>query len=362
MKPSLRPSRTATIASFRETGGRIAAVLPVHYPRALFRAHGLLPVEVWGPPGARGSGADAHLQAYTCSIVRAALSFILAGKLDVVDVIVVPHACDSLQGLGSLLMDLVKPQRPVLPLYMPRGDGEPATAFLAAELERLSERLAAATAGEMPEAGTLLSAVQREEAADAAVGRLWAVRRRLPLGNRALFDLLRTREYLPAEDFIALADATLERQAASERRGVPVILSGIVPEPMEVLDALDQAGGLVVGDDFACSGRRVYPRGLSDAPFRRMAERLLGGPPDSTRGSAIAARADHLGRLCTETGARAVLFYTVKFCEPELFYFPLLRAALERRGIRTFIVEADISERLPQQVVTRVEALLETIA
>ncbi|HEY77039.1 MAG TPA: 2-hydroxyacyl-CoA dehydratase, partial [Thermoflexia bacterium] len=98
------PSRTETIRKFKEAGGKVAAVLPIHYPRSLLRAFGLLPVEVWGPPRVDISHAAAHLQPYVCSIALNALSFLLIGGLDVVDCIIVPHACDALQGLGSLLL------------------------------------------------------------------------------------------------------------------------------------------------------------------------------------------------------------------------------------------------------------------
>jgi benzoyl-CoA reductase/2-hydroxyglutaryl-CoA dehydratase subunit BcrC/BadD/HgdB len=119
---------------------------------------------------------------------------------------------------------------------------------------------------------------------------------------------------------------------------------------------------VVVGDDFAAVGRRVYPAGRSKEPLRRMAERLMAGPPDSTRGSAVAERARHLARLAQSTHAKAVLFFVVKFCEPELFYLPQLRAELEKTGLRTVVIEADVTDALPHQAVTRVEALMETVS
>jgi benzoyl-CoA reductase/2-hydroxyglutaryl-CoA dehydratase subunit BcrC/BadD/HgdB len=57
-----------------------------------------------------------------------------------------------------------------------------------------------------------------------------------------------------------------------------------------------------------------------------------------------------------------VIFYTVKFCEPELFYHPGLRAGLQRAGIPSVVIEADIGEALPGQALTRIEAFLEMIA
>ena len=47
--------------------------------------------------------ADAHLQAYSCSLVRGALEDALAGRLDFLDgAMVFPHTCDSIQRLSDI--------------------------------------------------------------------------------------------------------------------------------------------------------------------------------------------------------------------------------------------------------------------
>ena len=140
-----------------------------------------------------------------------------------------------------------------------------------------------------------------------------------------------------------------------------MILSGLVPEPLEILDTLQKAGALVAGDDLACSGRRLYRAGSSRDPLQRMAEGILTAAPDSTRGSSVEDRIGHLLKLVRDSGARGVIFYTIKFCEPEQFYLPQVRAALEQAGIRSVAMEGDLDEQIGQQLVTRIEAFRETL-
>ncbi|MFN8129009.1 MAG: hypothetical protein U0R28_09460 [Candidatus Nanopelagicales bacterium] len=45
-------TRTQTLERARGQGLRILAALPYHYPRALVRAHGFHPMEVWAPASA----------------------------------------------------------------------------------------------------------------------------------------------------------------------------------------------------------------------------------------------------------------------------------------------------------------------
>jgi benzoyl-CoA reductase/2-hydroxyglutaryl-CoA dehydratase subunit BcrC/BadD/HgdB len=356
------PRRWETIEAHQAQGGKIAAVFPIHYPRALFRAFDLLPVEVWGPPAIDPGLGVTHIQPYICSVVRNGLAFLLAGGLDVADVIVVPHTCDSLQGLGSILLDFVRPRSLVLPLYLPRGRRESDLDFLTAELRAAYRQLETST-GRAPAPEGLLAAVHREEAADAHLAELHLARRHLGLSNSDFYRLIRSREYLPAEAFTRLAQQALSHPGPPDPRpAVPILLSGIIPEPPTLLDAIADLGGAVVGDDLASCGRRLYPPGRSDDPFRRMAERIIHAPPDPMRGSPIQDRARHLLDLADRTGARSVIFYEVKFCEPELFDLPLLQRELQGAGIPSVIIEADLNDSLSGQTLTRIGALLEMLA
>ncbi len=353
------PQRKAVIQDIKSRGGMVAAVLPIHYPRALLRAFNIFPVEVWGPPRVDVSLGGSQLQSYVCAIVQNALSFIKMGALEIADLILIPHTCDSLQGLTSLLIDMVKPPSPVFPLYLPRGRREEDVIFLAEELQSLYAGLAELT-GRRPTDAELLAAIAREELCDQLSGRLYEQRQTLGLGNLDFYRLLRSREYLPAEEFAALAESALAVEAAP-LPGTPLLLSGILPEPMMVLDLIEEMKGLVVADDFAGCGRRLYRPGLSPEPFRRLAESLVAAPPDPTRGNAIGDRVQFLVEMAAKTYARGVIFYEVKFCEPELFDLPELRAALKERGLVSLHIEVDINNPLPQQTATRIGAFLEML-
>ena len=56
------PSRQEVAEAFKEQGGSVAAVLPIHYPRALLRSFHFLPMEVWGPPKVSSTFGESHLQ------------------------------------------------------------------------------------------------------------------------------------------------------------------------------------------------------------------------------------------------------------------------------------------------------------
>lgn len=360
------PRRIETIHKYKNHGGRVAAVLPIHYPRALFRAFDILPVEAWGPPRVDPTLGSAHLQPYVCSIVRNALSYLLADKLTLTDFIVVPHTCDSLQGFASVLIDFLHPKQSVLPIYLPRDQRPSDVEFLADELRSLFKKLSEATQ-RAPSNDELMQCIEREEQADDLLAELHRRRNELPMTQLELYRLIRSREYLPAETFIEIVGATLGGRPAAMGnhvglpRQVPIILSGIVPEPMSIFDSIAEMGGYVVADDLACCGRRLYAHGTSNDPFVRMAERIVNATPDSTRGSAVQARCDYLLQMAKTSGAKGIVFYDVKFCEPELFYLPALRKMLQDQGVPSVAIEFDLNDAFSQQTRTRLEAFIEML-
>jgi benzoyl-CoA reductase/2-hydroxyglutaryl-CoA dehydratase subunit BcrC/BadD/HgdB len=360
------PDRSHVMAAHRTNGGLVAAVFPYHYPRPLLRAFGILPVEVWGPASRDTSLADAHVQGYTCALVRNGLALLLGGGLARVDLVLVPHGCDALQGLGSILRDFVRPEKPVLTLYTPRGERALDVTFLTAELAVLAGHLSRLTGRPLDEAA-LRAAIAAEAGAADLAARLWQRRAELPWSDSEFYRLLRAREYLPAEQFCRLTQQALTQvtaaaaaaaaAAAQQRR--PIVLSGVVPAPDGILDAIWRAGAFVAADDTLACGRRAYPAVPAGEPLAGLAQALCHGPADSTRGSSVAARSTFLRGLVTASKARGVLFYPLKFCEPELFYIPQVRAELERDGIRTATIEGELAFEAPAQAITRVEAFVE---
>ena len=70
-------------------------------PEELILATGALPFRLFGSQK-QISLADAHLQAYSCSLVRGALEDALSGGLDFLKGTVFPHTCDSIMRLSDI--------------------------------------------------------------------------------------------------------------------------------------------------------------------------------------------------------------------------------------------------------------------
>jgi benzoyl-CoA reductase/2-hydroxyglutaryl-CoA dehydratase subunit BcrC/BadD/HgdB len=357
-------SRLDAIRAHQASRGKVLAVLPIHYPKEILTALDILAVELWGPPGPPRGPDAGRIQSSVCSIVRNALAFLASGGADAVDGVLFPHTCDSIQGLATVAPDLGGWSKPAFRFLHAHGDDRPsARRFVAAELRRLAAELAD-FAGASLDLDRLRKAIHLHRAIDHARASLLEQRIRLPLRDRELYHLLRRGEHLwPADHLAELQAAVRTLAPAPVQSGIPVLVTGIVPEPMRFLDALADAGAWIAADDYAATGRRVNrhtPRSLDD-PFEALVELAFAAPPCSTRQSNQRARADHLGALVAASGARGVIIHTVKFCEPELFDVPVLRRRLAALEIPVLLLESELETELSGQTVTRIEAFVEML-
>jgi benzoyl-CoA reductase/2-hydroxyglutaryl-CoA dehydratase subunit BcrC/BadD/HgdB len=338
-------------------GRKALAVLPIQYPKELLTAMDVLAVELWGPPGApRGPGAG-RLQAYVCAVARNAVAFVQAGGADGVDGFLYPHACDSIQGLATLIPDFGGD---------PKGGPRPsARRFLAAELRSLADKLAEVT-GRPLDPARLDWAIDLHREIDGLRGALLDGRARLAMTDEALYRVLRRGEWLwPADHLVELKEAAgkLGDEGTVAQRGVPLLVSGIVPEPMAILGTLCELGAYVAADDYAAVGRRVVRKPLvrHADPVETLAWLMFAHPPCPTRATSLPERLGYLGRLVHASGAAAVVIHTVKFCEPELFDVAGIKAHFTARDVPVLVLESELEAELAGQTVTRLEAFVEMV-
>jgi benzoyl-CoA reductase/2-hydroxyglutaryl-CoA dehydratase subunit BcrC/BadD/HgdB len=361
------PSRKEYILQQKRGHNRLSvAVLPVHYPKEILTALDILSVEIWGPPGFTSGAGASRVQAYICSIARNAMSFIEAGKADVVDGLVFPHTCDSLQGLATLMPDWGSWKKPVFRFQHPRGpERAEARSYLKSELQAFISALEKAFDRVMS-ADRLARALALHGEADGLKRELFAKRRYYPGSDIELYRMLRQGEFLWIEDEIAgLKRAVDSLSTAPVQEGIPLLVSGYVPEPMAVIETLYSAGGLIVADDYAAIGRRIAA--IPDSataqtdPLEQVVTRYLSYPPCPTRSHDTSARIAYLLSRARESGAKGVLMHEIKFCEPAFFDVPLIKKAFETQGVPVLLLESELEKTVSSQTSTRIEAFIEML-
>ena len=355
-------NRVEYIGEQKQKGRRAVAVLPVHYPKELLTALDVLAVELWGPPGPPRGDAAGRLQPYVCAVARNALAFLASGKADAVDGVLFPHTCDSLQGLATLVADFGGWSKKVFVFQHPRAAlRQSAQAQALRELQALAGELEAWT-GRALDPARLAWAVGLHREIDAQRAALLEGRSRVPLDDAQLYAVLRRGEWLWPEEHLGELRATAAKmQPRPVQPGIPLLITGYVPEPAAVLEALRDAGAYIAADDYAAVGRRIARAAAEADPWKALLARYLSHPPCPTQGADQPARMRYLVDLADSAGARGVLVHVQKFCEPELFDVPAIRRAFAEHGLPVLILEGELERELSGQVLTRIEAFVELL-
>jgi benzoyl-CoA reductase/2-hydroxyglutaryl-CoA dehydratase subunit BcrC/BadD/HgdB len=342
---------------------KLFGVFPAQYPKEILWAMNVLPVEIWDPP-LTITHANEHLQPYICSVVSLGLELIMQGKCEALDGFLFPHTCDSIQNLASIVYDYLGMEKPCYFFYHPKASSRDSSrAFYQEQLtgliSRLEEQLGPLDKSELEKRvhqGQQIARVLRE---------LYDLRARgeLDASNAEFYKVIRSGEYLHPDDFLPLLEEFLSSAKGGGSSGKAVVLSGILPNPLEILALLDELGVRIAHDDLLCCGRRLpAPTGSTHDPLEALTDSYFAMPPCTTKNSPVHARINELLSKIEQTNARGVIFYIVKFCEPELFDVPQVSGELKRRGLATLVIDCEVNQILSGQVATRVEAFAEMIS
>jgi benzoyl-CoA reductase/2-hydroxyglutaryl-CoA dehydratase subunit BcrC/BadD/HgdB len=343
-------------------GRHLFGVFPAQYPKEILWAMNALPVEIWDPP-IEVSHANAHLQPYICSVVRLGLELVLQGHGDMLDGFLFPHTCDSIQNLASIVYDYLGLDRPCYFFYHPKAPYRQSSRdYYLQELKNLADRLGEQLGPLDP--SELKRRVEQGREIASTIGDLYALRARgeLQASNADFYRVIRQGEYLHPDDFLTLVKEFLAESEGSAERGPAVVLSGVLPNPREILTLLDQLGVRVADDDLlACSRRLLLSYGNASDPFESLAETYFAMPPCTTKDSPLEERLRYIVEKTERSGAKGVIFTMVKFCEPELFDVPQLVEALKGHGLATLVMDTELNQGLSGQMQTRLEAFIEML-
>lgn len=356
---------SATIRSHRDRLGRpVIGVLPAYFPLELIHAAGGYPVQLWGA-GVAIDHAEAYLQPYCCSVARSALELEMRGSAELIRAYVFTSLCDTLINLRELYRRLF--DKPILGLSFPvTQTAEGRRAFLVDTAEEIIKGLEAVT-GRRVSSDALRESAGQFGRVRSLQRELYRLRRERPgaFKNADFHAVLKAGFFLPVDEYGRLLEsllAGLESLEAPAGRRPRVVLSGMVFDPIEAQRLFDEIGADVVDDDFASGWRTVSKATLLvDDPVEGIAAHVFGGAPCCCIHHPEKDRHDYLVQKVRDAGADGVVFWYVKFCEPDAFDRPQLLARLKQEGIPATMVEMDLSMKSVESLRTRIQAFCEMI-
>ena len=349
----------------KELDRPVIGVMPAYFPLELIEAAGGYPVQLWGN-NLPIENSDAYLQSYCCSVARSILELELRGIAGMVKAYAFTSLCDTLVNLREIYRSIFT--KPTLELSIPitrtvqaRND------YLQSVVQSVTGGLEEIT-GEKITPETLNRASKQFGRARSLQRRLYRIRRESPglFANHDFYAVIKAGFFLPVDVYNTMLEGLLQDLDKVERTAdnrPKLLLSGMVFDPLEVYKILDDSGIRVVDDDFANGWRTAAKGELKTENLAQGITEYLFNPvpcccvynPDNDRHS-------YLLQKVKDAGADGVLFWYVKFCEPDAFDRPQLMNRLKEEGIPAGFIDLELTMTNFDALRTRIGAFCEILA
>jgi bzd-type benzoyl-CoA reductase N subunit len=355
------------LARLRDEGEKPMAVFCSYTPEEILHAAGFTPVRLMGSVRTI-THADAHLQAYCCSLARTDLDMALAGELDYLEGAVFVQTCDTMMRLSDIWRrntnfpfhgDLVLPIRMGEEVSLP---------FLEEEVRRFRHSVEEYT-GESIWDDALEESIHIYNRNRRLADRLYKLRAASPgvIDGLSATAVVTAGFWMRREKHNEMLHVLLEGLDAGKAEGngkTPLFVSGSTCTTPDLMELLIELGAEVVDDDL-CSGHRYFDNYVdeADTPEEALARRMWGRVNCPAKHQCIEDRAEHLLRQVQDSGAKGVVFFLQSFCEPHLFDVPYLRERLQDElDVPSLVLETELQSFSRGQLRTRLQAFIETIS
>ncbi len=349
----------------KASGRRIIGSPLADVPPEIIYAAGALPVTILGTnqPIVK---ASAHLPDNACSLARSNLELVLNYHPGDFDGFVFPQVCDTTQHLSDI-WKMTIPSEFFASFLIPRQvDRKSARHWFYAETRRLKEQLET-FAGTAIQETTLRESFRLYNENRRLLREIYRVKREKPgeISNRQLFDLIRSFCFMDPRDHIPRVRELLNELKTTATGDEPfkrVVLSGIVVEPAELFDILDELKVSVVADDLIVGSRMIgYDVSVNDDPLMALTERHFSKSPFSPIRDVGTRLYDHLLGLVEDTAADGVVFFHIKFCESQDYDLPDLKNLMRQRKVPMIVLETEYQTAARAQTKTRLESFIESL-
>ena len=355
-----------TIHEKKQEGKKVIGCAPIFVPEELVIASGAFPVGIWGGQKVSLSGSQEYFPPFACSVVQSITELSMKGTYDDVDAIMLTSLCDTLKCMSQTIQLSAPKLQPIFIKHPQNYRLECAVEYMVKELNRVKEELEEVTGNKITEE-SLKQAIElcnRDRRALLRFKKLLAEKPGI-LTNHERHDVIKSRLYMDRERHAQLMEELnekLEEEPVPAFDGIRLYVCGVMMEPVELLDILDEFGFAIVGDELVQESRQfryMVPEGLSQV--ERLARQI-----QQIRGEAFLydpkkERDDVIAEECKDVRADAVLFSLMKFCDTDEYDYPWVRDAVQAMGLPILNLEIEQIMQSFEGARTRLQAYAEQI-
>ena len=348
----------------KKTGKKVMGYFCTYTPEELIAAAGALPFRIFGTRE-HITCADAHLQAYSCSLVRGGLEDALTGRLGFLDGTVFPHTCDSIQRLSDIWR--LNAGFPVhIDIVLPVKLNSPSAHEYLLDVFRKFRRDIEHSLGPVSD-GSLAGSIKLYNRIRGCFADIYRMRSEDPglISGGDVYAMIKSAMVMDRNELVDLLDAAvaaLKKRGPSGKKFRRIILAGGVCNQPDIYTLIEKSGGAVIWDEL-CTGTRWFEGTVPETgdPVAALAGRYRDRLVCPAKHSGVEERGRNLLDIVKKQRAEGVIFFILKFCDPHAFDYPYMKEFLDREKIPSMLLE--LEEQIPPegQLMTRFETFMDLL-
>ena len=362
---ALHPGKTI-VNTKKETGKELVGCFPIHTPEEIVYAAGCVPIGMWGGR-TEIQLADKYRQSFCCSIMRANVEFAMRGTYDMLKAVIIPTFCDTMKCIVEN-MKLAMPKVPTIAMAYPQHRTlQAGMEYTVSEIKRVRHELELIL-------GKIITENQIEEAFS-IYEKYRRTMRRFSETSAEHPEIITARKrhlLIKAGQFMDKAIYTemieeiiqgLEGEPSSGYQGTRVVVTGLLSEPIEMLDIFDENQITIAADDLSLGSRLWRTQARKDVTdvFQKMAYRVADQEGDTFLYDPEKKKGQMLIDMAEECRADGIVVLMMKFCDPEEYDYPIYKEEVEAASVPMLYLEIDQQLTSFEQIRTRVQSFTEML-
>jgi len=347
-------------------GKRVIGVGPYYAPEEFVYAAGAVPFGVWGCMGAANE-ARKYFPPFYCSICQMSLEMGLTGKLDGLSGYMTTALCDTLRAASQNWRAGVGNKIPLIYVSHPQNRKADFGREYAIESYRQVAHEVEECAHGIIDDENLAAAIRLYNEWRSAMREFVSIAGAHPaeVGAQARLAVIEAGYFMDKAEHLSLVrelNAALAAAPESTAGYKRVVLSGIFENIPAIPEMLEDMRFAVVADDLAKESRAFALQVREDgSPIEALADAFCALDGDSLLYDPEKLHVKKVVQLVQDTQAQGVILLLAKFCDPEEFDAPLVKAACREAGIPFLQIDVDQSTETYEQARTQLETFADIL-
>jgi benzoyl-CoA reductase/2-hydroxyglutaryl-CoA dehydratase subunit BcrC/BadD/HgdB len=356
---------SVTVKAWKAAARKVIGFAYLAVPEEIIHAAEMLPFRLSGNNEPLPMQlAEAYVLPNNCSVLRGIWQQVLEGKYPFLDGMVNSPVCDGMRRLHDNWLEYkALPYMDIV--YFPRKATEDALQMYLVDIERWRERLSEFR-GQRIRDNELIRSIALYNRTRELMQQFYELRKRdrPPVTGAETLEMLKAASRMPRAQYNELLEQLLDeikRSGREIRKGRRLMIAGNDIHNSNWIAAIEERDAIVVTDEMNIGTRYFWGKvDTSLPPMEGIARHYLFNRPQEAM-VYQANRLAHIFKMAKDFKVDGVIAEIIPYCAPLENDKPVLRKALDQRGIPLLELELEYCEQPSGQVRTRVEAFLEML-